>query len=103
VEVTRGVPLMSALPGLGKLFTVASPGWFVQVPWPALAVLAAAAPVAAFQRRLRRRRRARAELCLSCGYDLRATPQRCPECGNAPDAVGDLALRGGGHARSRCD
>ena len=50
------------------------PYWFVE------AVLLGAASLA--WRYVRRQsKRAEGQLCARCGYDLRATPERCPECG----------------------
>jgi hypothetical protein len=56
----------------------------VVVPYRWLVALSAVLPAIAVIRAVRRRHRAVRALCVKCGYDLRATPDRCPECGTAP-------------------
>jgi hypothetical protein len=52
------------------------------VPYWALAVVLCLFPAVAVKRRLARRRLEKDKtLCENCGYDLRASPARCPECG----------------------
>ena len=58
-------------------------GWVRAPYW--LVTLATALMPATWAVRRARRRRSRSRrahgLCPACGYDLRATPDRCPECG----------------------
>ena len=51
------------------------------VPHWSLAAAALALPTYLVWSRRRMHRRQRLGLCPRCGYDLRATPGRCPECG----------------------
>jgi hypothetical protein len=52
--------------------------WLISAPLTILFVLLAVHSRREFNRRTR------LGLCPRCGYDLRATPDRCPECGTIP-------------------
>lgn len=56
------------------------------MPYLLLAILCGAMPTAGLVRAFSRRRRVRNGRCRRCGYDLRATRGRCPECGTVPVA-----------------
>jgi hypothetical protein len=64
------------------------------LPWWFLTLCSAILPALALRRRLRVRRRPPGT-CPGCGYDLRASPVRCPECGrptaDAPASPAPLA------------
>jgi hypothetical protein len=57
--------------------------WQLAIPYWLLAVLASAIPLARWLAVARRNIRRRKGKCAACGYDLRATPDRCPECGES--------------------
>jgi hypothetical protein len=70
--------------------------------WLLLGAAAALQPwwVTYYSRRWRRSRRLKAGLCVRCGYDLRATPGQCPECGSENAAeIGAVDRRSKGAGR----
>ena len=69
------------LPGHGRAaVTVTVAGWVVSLAGGYILFV----PLV---RHLARRKRQAQGLCPACGYDLRATPGRCPECGAATAAA----------------
>jgi hypothetical protein len=62
--------------------------WIMKFPHWLPALCFAACPAGWFVRRRKRHAHARVGLCSSCGYDLRTTPDRCPECGRKPGRSG---------------
>jgi hypothetical protein len=56
--------------------SIFSPHWL-------LVVVFGVPPAWCLRRYAQQRRRLMNDVCAKCGYDLRATPDRCPECGTA--------------------
>jgi hypothetical protein len=57
--------------------------WQVEIMFPDWFLSLFFAALSANFFRLRRIPESSAAVCAACGYDLRATPDRCPECGTA--------------------
>ena len=64
----------------GSSYSFQLPYWFLIVVTAVLPLLM----LKAFIRNRQRDHRLALNLCPTCGYDLRATPDRCPECGTVP-------------------
>ena len=63
-------------------FQVLALNYNAMLAW--LAILPGLWVILAVRRRNLRKRRAKEGRCPDCGYDLRETPEQCPECGARP-------------------
>src|SRR5438105_4760595 len=94
----RGIPPQSSRDGWGRIVVVCGFAYATDtqtfarqvrytrlgVPFWFIAMLTAVAPVLELRRH---RSPLPPNACAKCGYDLRATPDRCPECGTIPTKV----------------
>jgi hypothetical protein len=84
---------ITILPGVSLRFNrMDEPGYYmlhryVQFDFRAVAAMSAALPTLWVTLKLRRWFRSKPGCCIHCGYDLRASKDRCPECGAAIGAI----------------
>jgi hypothetical protein len=79
-SLNNSVPGRSVQRGAFMIWT--GPGFMIaSIPMWLVLALAAILPLTNLLSLLRRRRRKVLGLCPNCGYDLRHSPERCPECG----------------------
>lgn len=61
--------------------------WMFYAAFWEIVILTMVMPAIAIWYSVRRRRRRKLGCCVECGYDLRSTPDRCPECGTVPGKI----------------
>jgi hypothetical protein len=67
--------------------TINAQNWCLVFPHWSMVILTAILPSILVYRLWRGKHKLIRGFCFACGYDLRATPDRCPECGSVPENV----------------